>query len=100
MHVRFHRLARDEMIDAALYYDSRTPGLGDRFLTAVEDALESLKSFPESGAPSNAGTRTRLVRKFPFGVVYQIHADEIYIVAVAHLSRRPDYWVDRLGQTQ
>jgi hypothetical protein len=35
-------------------------------------------------------------RRFPFRVVYELQPDRIWIVAVAHLSRRPGYWTRRL----
>ena len=39
--------------------------------------------------------RRRLIRRFPLGVLYRIDPDEIVILAVMHLSRRPDYWHGR-----
>jgi hypothetical protein len=43
------------------------------------------------------GTRRCLIAKFPYGVIYHYspEQDEIVIVAIAHLHRRPDYWVSR-----
>ncbi len=36
------------------------------------------------------------LRKFPFSVVYASTTDLIYIVAVAHGSREPEYWRPRV----
>jgi hypothetical protein len=36
------------------------------------------------------------LKRFPYGIVYQIRGDEISIVAVAHLHRQPGYWSERL----
>ncbi|HIP58812.1 MAG TPA: hypothetical protein EYH01_00115 [Campylobacterales bacterium] len=41
-------------------------------------------------------TRRCLVNRFPFGLVYRIEGDTIVIVAVMHLSRKPDYWYSRV----
>ena len=42
------------------------------------------------------GTRRALLEGFPYAVVYrQVSDDEIEIVAVAHLRRRPKYWANR-----
>jgi hypothetical protein len=35
------------------------------------------------------------VHGFPYSVVYRVHRDDIYVIAVAHSSRRPDYWRHR-----
>jgi hypothetical protein len=32
----------------------------------------------------------------PYAVIYREDADEIVVLAVMHLHRRPDYWTDRL----
>jgi hypothetical protein len=36
-----------------------------------------------------------LVAKFPYQIVYRISADEIRILAFAHLKRRPGFWRHR-----
>jgi len=36
-----------------------------------------------------------LVQRFPYQVVYRLSAEEIVIVAIAHLKRRPFYWRKR-----
>ena len=49
--------------------------------------------------PRNAGRlqreRAALVTKFPYAVVYREVQDEIEIIAIAHLKRRPKYWSSR-----
>ncbi|HMN46589.1 MAG TPA: hypothetical protein PKE27_18580 [Povalibacter sp.] len=44
------------------------------------------------GARVDENLRHFVLRKFPFSVVYAVAGDMIYIVAVAHGSREPDYW--------
>jgi hypothetical protein len=36
------------------------------------------------------------VNRFPYGLVYEVSGEEIVIVAVMHLHRRPGYWRDRV----
>jgi hypothetical protein len=40
--------------------------------------------------------RQHRLNRFPYGIVYQVREDEIAILAVAHLHRRPRYWRDRI----
>ncbi len=42
--------------------------------------------------------RRRILRRFPFELLYAIEAERIVIVAVAHLRRRPRYWQDRIEE--
>ena len=93
---RYHRLAKSELIDSALFYDNRNPGLGERFLNAVEAAERMILENPLRGQPYEAGTRKLRVKKFPFSVVYKEFSDFIMVFAVAHFSRKPGYWADRL----
>jgi hypothetical protein len=41
---------------------------------------------------------TQVPAGIPYGLVYQVRSDKILILAVMHLSRRPDYWRDREQQ--
>ena len=40
--------------------------------------------------------RGKLLRRFPYIIIYAIEPNQVRILAVAHQSRRPSYWVDRL----
>ena len=94
--VVYHRLAAKELIESALFYDERRTGLGDEFLTEVEAVSEFVREQPELGRPGAHGTRSFPTKRFPFRIVYAFQPDRIWIVAVAHLSRRPGYWARRL----
>ncbi|MCI0538067.1 MAG: type II toxin-antitoxin system RelE/ParE family toxin [Verrucomicrobiales bacterium] len=94
--VAYHRLAAAELIESARFYDQRRIGLGDEFLSAVDGVLELIRAQPELGRRGPLGTLSLRTRRFPFRVVYELQADRIWVVAVAHLSRRPSYWAGRL----
>jgi plasmid stabilization system protein ParE len=93
--VSFHRLAEREIIDAAHYYDLERDGLGESFLREVERALDHIEDFPDS-APILAGNvRKRLIRRFPYAILYSVYETELRVLAVMNLKRRPFYWADR-----
>ena len=94
--VVYHRLAARELIDSALFYDQRRAGLGEEFLAEVESVLELIRTQPAIGRPERHGTQSYPTKRFPFRVVYAPQPDRFWIVAVAHLSRRPCYWARRL----
>jgi plasmid stabilization system protein ParE len=93
---RFLLPAELEMLDAARYYESQSPQLGVDFLEKVESAVRDVKQNPERWPVIRLDIRRRLVHRFPYGILYRVAPDEIVIVAVMHLHRRPDYWVDRV----
>lgn len=94
--VKFHRLAESELIESARYYESRREFLGDSFLDLVDEALIGIQRHPAWGQPGKFNTRSWKVRRFPFRIVYLEQAARIWIVALAHLSRKPGYWSARL----
>lgn len=96
MKINFLEIARIELDEAIEYYNYEVPGLGDAFLTEVLKTLDRIGQFPEAWPPCSTRTRRCLTRRFPYGVIYQVRQQEILIVAVANLHRRPDYWKDRL----
>lgn len=88
--------AEEEMLHAAGYYDNQTAGLGSRFLSEVRHTVKRISENPKSGQIIRGAFRRRLVRRFPFGILYRIDPEEIVIVAVMHLLRHPSYWADRI----
>ncbi len=84
------------MNESALFYEGRSEGLGLDFLEEVEQTVASILAYPKSGPVISQNIRRRIVRRFPFGVLYALQGDQIVIVAVAHLKRRPHYWKVRI----
>lgn len=97
MRVRFLQVAKIELGDAVEYYNRERPGLGYEFLWEVFFAIDRIKQFPEAWAAFHEDARRCLVRRFPYGIIYVQDKDTIVILAVAHLHRTPDYWIDRLS---
>lgn len=92
---RFHRLAEREFTEAAEYFERESPGLGAAFIAAVEACVAEIVEYPEAGTLLSGAVRRRLVRRFPYSVLYSIKPDHIRVLAVMHAKRRPMYWIDR-----
>ena len=54
-----------------------------------------LYTNPHLGPHFEGTFRRKLLRRFPFQLIYEVTAEEVLLVAVAHLRRRPGYWRDR-----
>ena len=90
--VAFHPKAEAEFIAAAQHYERQAPRLGFDFVSAVERAYQQLATFPESSQSFGSRLRRVLVPGFPYGLIYRAESDRVFIVAIAHLRRRPGYW--------
>jgi toxin ParE1/3/4 len=93
--IRFHPDAEAEMIDAAIYYETKQKDLGKRFLISVQDAVKRIQVNPILYPIAHLDVRRCLTKTFPFGILFRIHQDQIIIIAVMHLHRDPDYWKKR-----
>src|SRR4030042_1715751 len=89
-------LAEEEMIASAVFYETRSNGLGHKFLNEIARSLDLISSLPKTWPVFSDDIRRFLLQRFPFGLLYEIHDDYIYIIAVMHLHRKPFYWKSRL----
>jgi len=82
--------------DAIEYYELHLTGLGRRFFNEVIETIDLIVQFPQLWAQNSEHTRKAVLRKFPYNLVYSMRDNMIYIIAVAHQNRVPEYWIDRL----
>jgi plasmid stabilization system protein ParE len=92
--------AETEIDSARQYLNAQSPGLGSRFLDELADALAAIGSRPLSFAkletlPDDQLYRRALFTTFRYAVVFEMLESEILVVAVAHSSREPNYWLGR-----
>jgi len=99
MFVEFHPDAGTEFVEQVLFYETQEPELGQRFIEAIDAALALLLLQPQLGRPLDGGVRKFVLQELPFSVVYRIKPGrQIWIAAVAHNRRRPDYWRARMAE--
>ncbi len=96
MLVSFHSLARRELNEASQYYERESPGLGQAFLAEVERGTDEIVRNPAAGLVVRGAIRRRLIRRFPYALLYRATSSEIRILAVMNLKRRPAYWAGRM----
>lgn len=96
MNIRFLTPASVELTDAVDYYEDQRPGLGYEFLSEVEAAIDKIIQFPDAWTPLTKRIRRILLKRFPFGLLYNIQDDTVIIVAVMDLRRNPAHWKDLL----
>ena len=93
--IEFHKDADEEMKAAAGYYEEQVTGLGDNFLDEMEQGLSRIQQFPLLWPIYEGEYRRYILKRFPYGIIYRIESEKIFIIAVAHLRRKPGYWWDR-----
>ena len=96
MEIRLLKSAQAEMDDGITYYEEQVNGLGFEFLDEILDTFKRIKLNPDAWSPLSKRTRRCLVHRFPYGIIYQIRENNILIIAIAHLQKKPEYWMDRI----
>lgn len=96
MKYSFHPSAKVELNDSVYYYEECKFGLGLDFTKEVYSTIQRIIQFPESWPKLSKSTHRCLINRFPFGIIYQILEDEVLIIAIMHLKRKPGYWEKRI----
>lgn len=96
MRLTYHPEAAAELVEAAEFYETRSPELGERFLNEFDTAIAEIQASPGLWPKVEGDLRCHTMRRFPFGIYYRLHTDELRILVVKHHSRHPDYWRHRL----
>lgn len=100
--LRLHPSAAEELEQAVAWYEQEQPGWGARFFAEARRRLAHAALLPTSGAgiqgvPPRCDARAFGLRRFPYRIVTVMVGAERFVIAVAHTSREPGYWLDRLG---
>lgn len=96
MNLRILSCAEREFAEAVDYYNHERPGLGFEFAAEVKSALDRIAAFPQAWSMFSTRARRCVVRRFPYGILYQSREQCILILAIMHLARDPQSWQDRL----
>jgi toxin ParE1/3/4 len=94
---RYHPRAQAEYRAAVAWYRERSRDAARRLVEAVNAGLRSIRERPLAWPVWRGGpARRRLLHKFPYSLFFAVDGGEVVILAVAHHSRRPGYWVERM----
>jgi toxin ParE1/3/4 len=94
--VEFHPAAEQELLDAEDWYAERSLIAARAFVQEVTLVVEHALAAPDRWPIHLHATRRIVFPHFPFSLIYRLRQEHVQVVAVAHQSRRPDYWKDRV----
>ncbi|MDB6122182.1 MAG: plasmid stabilization system [Pedosphaera sp.] len=94
--LKYDPLAKEEIKLAIVYYESCREGLGKAFLSVIESSIQKFLLNPFRYRKISGRFRRCLVERFPYGIIFSVEEDFIFIAAVMHLNREPGYWKERI----
>jgi toxin ParE1/3/4 len=96
--VKLHPEAQTELQNSVSFYRERGgERLVSQFKQRVAEGIAAIADDPDRYRPDPElrGARKVRLKQFPFSLIYIHRPDYVWIVAVAHGSRRPGYWKER-----
>jgi toxin ParE1/3/4 len=87
--------ANAEVGEAANWYEGRRRGLGHEFLRAFRAATDPLRRNPLHHQIVFEEMRRVLLRRFPYGVFYEVTGREVVVLGCLHWARDPEEWQQR-----
>ena len=96
MNYKFHPKAEIELNNSIDYYEECKINLGLEFANEVYRTIKRVLDFPNAWQVLDDDIRRCLTNRFPFGIIYYQKNNEIIILAVMQLNRKPNYWINRI----
>ena len=87
--VVFHPGVEDDLAAIYDHYEQIDLTLRSRFETRLEEQVERIEMFPESGVILFESYRRALLKRFPYMAVYLIGTHQIEVLATVAVRRDP-----------
>ncbi len=84
--------ANEDLLDARAWYGNIRPQLGERFALAVEATVRAISEHPLQFPAFYRGRRRAGVRRFPYGIFFEVQEHRIVVIACFHGRRNPRRW--------
>ena len=84
-----------ELKAARAWYDDIRPELGERFAQAIEATVEAVAENPLQFPVVHRDRRRAGVRRFPYGIFFEVQEHRIVVIACLHAKRNPERWQRR-----
>jgi toxin ParE1/3/4 len=94
--LEIHPEADEEYLASIWWYRERSPDTAESFVHAVRRGFEKIEASPRRWPVYLPDFRKYRVYGFPYSIVYVIEPSRVFVLAIAHGSRRPGHWRDRV----
>ena len=97
MKVRYHALARRDVLNILEYYEREADHqIAVKFFAELEFCVNRVAKSPNSFPEIAKGVRRCLLSRFPYQINFEIvDSSEVKILVVKHQRRSPDFGIDR-----
>jgi hypothetical protein len=96
--IEFHPDVFEDIRGSYKWYEEKLTSLGGNFLNEIENGLISIQNFPDMWCSFEHDFKRYILSKFPFSIIYKYRNNTIFVVAIMHNSRKPNYWKTRSNE--
>ena len=96
--VIFRAEALEDVVEAAGWYEERSPGLGEELIDEILFATDRAARNPElfRVVRSKGEVRRVLTERFPYRIFFSIPGETLYVHAILHGAQHDRRWRRRL----
>src|SRR5512138_2320222 len=87
--------AAAEFEDSVVYYEDKQSELGKKFRDEVDRHIRWIVEHVEIPRLRPGGYRRVNLKIFPHYIAYAEISWTVWVLAIAHAHREPEYWIDR-----
>lgn len=96
MRVSFNTEALAEAEEATRWYRENGGAEPSRSFAQELQRVASLAAEQFGiGSPGSHKTVRLYLKRFPYALIFRVQGESVRVIAIAHHSRRPGYWVGR-----
>jgi len=98
MIVIFRPQAVEDVVEAAAWYETHAPGLGEQLIDEILSATHRAQENPELFriVRREDNVRRVLTKRFPYRIFFSVAGETLYVHAVLHGARHDRRWTERL----
>ena len=78
-----------EILEAALYYENKQEGLGQKLYDNFENILLEIEKRPLTFQKTRNNYRHALLSRFPYLVIFHIYENKILVFKLIHSKKHP-----------
>jgi len=84
--------AREDLRDAAIWYEARLEGLGGAFINEFLECISRIEDNPASYQRVDGEVCKAVLHRFPYTMFYVVELTHIEVLSILRSSRAPEIW--------
>lgn len=88
--IQVSEFAENDLVESYSYYEEINPALADAFFLEADNMINSIAENPFLHQKFSHGYRIAFLKRFPFGIHFEVEKEQVFISAIFHTSRNPE----------